>query len=136
TEPSGGSCLPMKSSFNRNFAGCKQFLGCPLLAQSGHPWLHRTCPFLTQSGHRSIPAQPPPERCCKLLPLRVQASGATDNEAARFHHCCRLGSRLPVNGARAARTASWSVDRTCSRRSRGAGADKSVPAATTRTRLD
>jgi TRAP-type C4-dicarboxylate transport system substrate-binding protein len=24
---------------------------CPLLAQSGHPWLHCTCLLLTQSGH-------------------------------------------------------------------------------------
>ncbi|MFZ1193030.1 MAG: hypothetical protein WAO16_29340, partial [Pseudolabrys sp.] len=27
---------------------------CPLLAQSGHAFLHRTCPLMTQSGHRLL----------------------------------------------------------------------------------
>ena len=88
----------MRRSF---FFRHKQFLECPLMAQSdmglvaphmsaiggqsGHAVLHCKCPLMAQSGHQSYPFQDVTGfRPDTMLSILICRGGG--NEAARIHH--------------------------------------------------
>ena len=62
-------CVRLKSDKGALTASSR----CPLLAQSGHGFLHRTCLLLTQSGHLSVP---PAVSGCLVPSLLVLVNGS------------------------------------------------------------